>query len=74
MGPGPRDLESRHPGNWDLGPPQNLNLEPGTPSLKFKSGTPGPPSKFESGTPGPPGLSLMNSFFFFFTYLFLRLF
>ena len=79
MGPGPRD-----PGPRD--PPQSLKVGPGI-SLKFKSGTPGPTSKFKSGIPGPPTkfesvprhLSLMNSFFseyffLFFTYLFLSLF
>ena len=40
--PGPRDLRTRDP-------PQSLKVRPET-SLKFKSGTPGPPSKFKSGT------------------------
>ena len=43
--PGPRDPGTREP-------PQSLKVGPGT-SLKFKSGTPEPPSKFKSGTPGP---------------------
>ena len=41
VGPGPRDL------------PQSLKVGPGTP-LKFKSGTPVPPSKFQSRIPGSP--------------------
>ena len=74
MGPRPRDL----------GPPQSLKVEPGTPqppTPRFKSETPGPRSKFKGGTPGPPSkfkvgpshLSLMKSIFsecFIFFYLF----
>ena len=32
------------------GLPQSFRVKPET-SIKFKSGTPGPPSKFKSGTP-----------------------
>ena len=45
--PGPRDPGPRDPGTRN--PPQSLKVGRETP-LKFKSGTPGPPSKFKSGT------------------------
>ena len=42
--------EPRGPGFWDPGTqdelPQSLKVGPGT-TLKFKRGTPGPPSKFK---------------------------
>ena len=48
-------MRDQHPGTQDLGilgTPQSLKVGLGTP-LKFKSGTPEPPSKFISRTPGP---------------------
>ena len=66
--PGPGTLG---PGTWDSEPPSKFNSGTRDP-LKFKSGTPGPPSKFKSGTPSP----LFNEFIFFrifhrFFYLFI---
>ena len=43
---GTRNLATLGPGTRDLSPPQNLKVGPTT-LLKFKSGTPGPPSKFK---------------------------
>ena len=66
--------EPRGPGFWDPGTqdelPQSLKVGPGT-TLKFKRGTPGPPSKLkvrpqdllQSLNLGPPHLSLINSVF-----------
>ena len=52
VGPGPRDLGPRDPGTRDPRPPSKFKS--GTRDhLKFKSGTPGPPSKIKSRTPGP---------------------
>ena len=51
VGPGPRDLGILGSGTRD--PPQSLKVGPETP-LKFKSGTPGPPSKLNSRAPGHP--------------------
>ena len=48
---GTRILGPGNPGTRD--PSQSLKLEPRT-SLKFESGTPGPPPKFKSGTLGSP--------------------
>ena len=45
VGPGPREPEDP--------PLQSLKVGPGL-FLKFKSGTPGPPSKFKSRILGPP--------------------
>ena len=62
VGPGPRD-----PGTWD--PLQSLKMEPGTPPLSFKSGTPG---SLQSLKVGPLHLTLMNTAFlehFIFFYL-----
>ena len=52
MGPRPRDPGPRDAGTWDPEPPQSLKVGLGT-SLKFKGGSPGPPSKSKSRTPGP---------------------
>ena len=50
VGPGPRDFGTLGPGTRDPEPP--LKFESGTRDpLRFKVGTPGPPSKCKNGTP-----------------------
>ena len=49
VGPGPQDPGPQDPGTRDLGSPSKFKSGTRDP-LKFKSGTPGPPSKFKSGT------------------------